>query len=376
MESPTSVPPGIRKIPGTLHNGLGKSVEYIRTIYNTPVRGIRTRKANQSLAPTSPSVAGHEREVLHRLCSDTFKRSYVIRSLTSIVAYIKKAKETQNRRETKRLLADTAALLAICAGAASAGVMKLVSHLHGSFSPTGGGTISINVRDVPSDNLDYGSVGAQTWGGACVMAEIVVENPARFGLLPLGETSRPLSPFTIFELGAGTGLASLAIASFYRDLFSCQTHISQRGSSRGDVEIVASDYYPSVLENLETNPKSNGFVDLRLTSLILFFTILAIILVQRFPLDQPFDMGFGADIGYEEQHAVWRCLKKVLRRPLGTASTRVLPLRSTHTSENGTIETVFRSVPHGTDGALREDGDVEKDLVILDRETIICEVEE
>ncbi|KAH6901091.1 hypothetical protein BKA70DRAFT_709871 [Coprinopsis sp. MPI-PUGE-AT-0042] len=113
MESPTSVPPGIRKIPGTLHNGLGKSVEYIRTIYNTPVRGIRTRKANQCLAPTSPSVAGQpsrsrtseegeglvtmtatsttrdsEREVLHRLRSDTFKRSYVIRSLTSIVAYI------------------------------------------------------------------------------------------------------------------------------------------------------------------------------------------------------------------------------------------------------------------------------------------------
>ncbi|KAH6869352.1 hypothetical protein BKA70DRAFT_375824 [Coprinopsis sp. MPI-PUGE-AT-0042] len=544
MEPPTSVLPGIKEIPTTPHDELRTSVEYVRTIYHPPVRGSRRKKRdNRSLAlarvhgssqsgqssaleedaatgsdPTTASVTrNREGDALAELRSDAFERNYVIRWLTSVVAYLsgvledeedeelepgdsrmneaervkkKSVGETQSRRDTERLLADIAALLAICAGTASAGVIARIFTAHSpllaplalspftlghavltsssspsssrprtnSTSSTGKdvATISVNLRDVPLDNQDYGSVGAQTWGGACVMAEMVVEDPARFGLIPLRETSSPLSPlenfgtgligeehedtqagdkegemkkrpFRILELGAGTGLVSLAIASFYRALFSHDC-----GHGGRDVEIVVTDYYPSVLENLEVNLKSNGFgpaadevnavastsnhpsstiSNVSLTSFSLDWSTFSSpppssplppppSLSNVTPLHEPFDMAFGADIVYEEQHAVWikGCLKKLLRKPLGAADTTgdnadeggprtkvdhkayfhlIIPLRSTHTFESGTIETVFRSVlPQATGDGLRDDGGTEMDLVILEKEKIVCEVEE
>ncbi|KAH6869355.1 hypothetical protein BKA70DRAFT_1491210 [Coprinopsis sp. MPI-PUGE-AT-0042] len=170
MEPPTSVLPGIKKIPTTLHDELRKSAEYLRTIYNPPVRGSRRRKAVRASVHATLSgdtvqksmaagahVTGQERgrEALDKLRSDTFERNYAIRWLTSVVAYlsgileededeeqelelddsqmgeekmVKKdiAEEKHTRRETERLLADAAALLAICAGTASAGVTPCV----------------------------------------------------------------------------------------------------------------------------------------------------------------------------------------------------------------------------------------------------------
>ncbi|KAH6916568.1 hypothetical protein BKA70DRAFT_305549 [Coprinopsis sp. MPI-PUGE-AT-0042] len=153
----------------------------------------------------------------------------------------KNMEEKQNGQETERPLTDTAAVLAICAGSASAGVISRVFAAHSLLlvslaSPTSTldpesltnapslsssclsrsatssagkdeGTISVNLRDARLDNQDYGSVGAQTWGRGCG------RNP----------------------------------------------HTSQLGCRRRDVEIVATDYYPSVLENLEVNLQSNGF---------------------------------------------------------------------------------------------------------------------
>ncbi|KAH6901064.1 hypothetical protein BKA70DRAFT_709597 [Coprinopsis sp. MPI-PUGE-AT-0042] len=496
MEPPTSVLPGIKKIPTTPHDELRKSVEHVRTIYNPPVRGSRRRKsdnpsgqsggaseleeeaaATSSDMTTAPATRDREGDALAEPRSDAFERNYVIRWLTNVVAYLSGVleeeedeeleqdnlgethtqdegeKAAQSRRETERLLADTAALLAVCAGTASAGVISRVFAAHSpllaslasspptidlevstsasspsslfpkSTTSSAGreeGTISINLRDVPLDNQDYGSVGAQTWGGACVMAEMVVEDPTRFGLLPLDETDHLVEgmgarrkPLRVLELGAGTGLVSLAIASFYRALFR-----HDRGHGKRDVEIVATDYYPSVLENLEVNLKSNGFgftpegtnavtstsnhssstvpnVSLNTCSLD-WSTCSSLGLTNESPLDEPFDMAFGADIVYEEQHAVWikGCLQKLLRRPLGAADTTVdntdeggprtkvehnahfhliIPLRSTHTFESGTIETVFKSLHQVTGWAERDAG---ADLVILEKETIVCEVEE
>ncbi|KAH6901076.1 hypothetical protein BKA70DRAFT_1230533 [Coprinopsis sp. MPI-PUGE-AT-0042] len=483
MEPPTSVLPGIKKVPTTPHDELRKSAEYVRTIYNPPLRGSRRRKAIRASSHTTQSgdavrkssdgsrtseeeegsvvatanATGQDRgrEALDKLRSDTFERNYFIWWLTSVVAYlsgvleeeeheeqelelddsqmgeeemVKKeiAEEKQIRRETQRLLADTSALLAICAGTASAGVISCVFAAHSpllvslaasppTLDPTNPTIASTDTSSCLPPN-QY-PCRARDTGGACVMTEMVVEDPTRFGLFPLWDSSGSSfpgegleekeearqSPFRILELGAGTGLVSLAVASFYRALFSRDPHTSQPVCGRRDVEIVATDHYPSVLDNLEVNLQNNGSGRVDTKPLVEHRTesrleILPPGLVDLVPPEHGlFDVAFGADIVYEEHRAVWikGCLK-MLHKPLSDAGTTgkvgrgdkdhstyfhlIIPLRSTHTFESGTIETVFRSVLHlqATDGdrALREVGDAEMDLAVLEKETIICEVEE
>ncbi|KAH6901095.1 hypothetical protein BKA70DRAFT_1436984 [Coprinopsis sp. MPI-PUGE-AT-0042] len=381
IEPPISILPGIKKIPATPHHKLRKSVEYVRTIYNPPVRGSQRRKAR---SPSSHATAPGD--AVRKL--NAFERSYVIRWLTSVVVYLSGVLAPDDSQMEVEESVKKKPLLAICAGTASAGGISRVFTAHSpllaslassastlnkatstsssSQSPSylltnttsreETGTISINLRDVPLDNQDYGTVGAQTWGWACVMAEMVVEDSARFGLLPLDANHHLVEgvcerqkPFRILELRAGTGLVSLAIASFYQALLSRDPCTNQLRCRRRDMEIVATDYYPSVLENLEVNLKSNGFGSapdetnaVASTSIHSSNTVPSsrssldwstfsspqlpppLASSTGSPLDEPFDMAFGADIEvYEKQHAVWikAWLKKLFRKPLGAVRT-------------------------------------------------------
>ncbi|KAH6869363.1 hypothetical protein BKA70DRAFT_1452019 [Coprinopsis sp. MPI-PUGE-AT-0042] len=464
MEPPTSVLPGIKKMPTTPHDELRKSAEYVRTIYDHPVRGSRRRKTIRALSHATPSgdavrkssdgsrtseegegsvaatanATGQDRgrEALDDLRSDTFWRNYVIRWLTSVVAFLNggrgdgeegdrggKADQKRNRTAPRDLRWHSVG-------------WRHLSRLHGSFSSPGlvgvvtthprshnlhdrihrevilppsepistegkeAGMISIHLLDVPLDSQDYGS---------SLPGEGLEEKE--------GTKQRP---FRILELGAGTGLVSLAITSIaLSSAASRDPHNSKPGCGRRDVEIVATDYYPSVLDNLEDNLQSTGsgsasqdvnavaltpnhsstVPKLALKSCPLNWSTFSSPASSSSspspsndtPLDGPFDVTFGADIVYEEHHAVWikDCLKKLLRRPLGAAGKAerddndlnayfhlIITLRSTHTFESGTIETVFRSLPQTMDGALKANGDAEMDLVILEKETIICEAEE
>ncbi|KAG2024076.1 hypothetical protein CC2G_001668 [Coprinopsis cinerea AmutBmut pab1-1] len=349
MLPPTTRLPSIKAIASTPSDELRESIESIRKIFNPPVRASRRRRAAQ------------DETDFEALRSDPFERTYVITWLTALVS-------RYSEYVDERLLADASALLAICAGTACAGVITRLLSFQSAC-----GQLSIQLRDVPLDNHDYGSVGAQTWGGACVMAEMIAEEPGRFGLpVEGGDGSRP---FRILELGAGTGLVSLTIAEFYR-------RMGEEGRVTPPVvEVVATDFYPTVLDNLAANIANNGFHDdddnansrVRLRHCALDWSTFASS-VPSPPLDEPFDMIFGADIVYEEKHAVWikECLAKLLPRgplPGAIAPTTpffhlIIPLRATHTFESGTIETVFGG---------GEEGDSEEDLVIHSREMITCE---
>ncbi|KAH6901104.1 hypothetical protein BKA70DRAFT_1406140 [Coprinopsis sp. MPI-PUGE-AT-0042] len=472
MEPPTSVLPGIKKIPTTPHDELRESAEYVRTIYNPPMRGSRRRKAVRASSHATPSgdavrkssdgsrtsgegegsvaatahATGQDRgrEALHELRSDAFESNFAIRWLTSVVAYlsgvleeeedeeqelepdeeqvgegemVKKeiAEEKRTRRETQRLLADAAALLAICAGIASAGVISCVFADYSpllvslaSSPPTLDPTTPTIASTETSSCLppsQYPYRGTDT-GGACVMAEMVVEDPARFGLLPLRESSGSSLPGEGLEekeerrSRGHSGSSSWELGRGCRD-----PHTSQPGCGKRNVEITATNYYPSVLENLEVNLQSNEFGStLKETDTVTptpnhpscsipnvslkscspdWSTVPSptssssplspLSSSNDTPLDGPFDMAFGADIV-----------------PLGAGEAErddndpnayfhlIILLRSTHTSESGTIETEFGSVLHwqAMVGALRDVGDVEVDMVILEKETIVCEVEE
>ncbi|KAF8883814.1 putative methyltransferase-domain-containing protein [Infundibulicybe gibba] len=304
---PTSRLPPIRGIESCTADVLSQSLHYLRLIY-------------------SPNYNAS----LDQLRSDAFERAYAIKWLTHLISLASDpAAVSAEDASLETLIHDGAALLAICAGTASAG-----THFRDFvFSSPRSGPIAVRLKDVPLDNHDFGSVGAQTWGGACVLSEMIVDEPANFGLSE-GESLR------ILELGAGTGLVSLTTAKLMESMML-------------ETTIVATDYYPSVLRNLADNIHSNVPVTSAPSSVTIsahaldWSTFAETRSESELEFNKPFDLVLGADIIYEKQHAIWikSCLTTLLRRPSLNSTTRpeaifhlVIPLRATHTSESGTIE--------------------------------------
>ena len=102
----------------------------------------------------------------------------------------------------EKVIEDAASLLATCAGTASGGGR------HGVLSQA----IKVELNDVPLDNHDFRNVGGQTWGSACIMADMIAENPPSFGIPPYDRTVS----FRCLELSAGTGLVSSTVAKVLR----------------------------------------------------------------------------------------------------------------------------------------------------------------
>ncbi|KAI5997447.1 hypothetical protein EDD15DRAFT_2245834 [Pisolithus albus] len=267
------------------------------------------------------------------------------------------------------LMQQAASLLAICSGVSAAGTVERIF----SFSSGETGRIDIRLTDIPLENEDYRSVGARTWGGACVLAEMMVEHPEQFGLgfLTRENDTCGRRPLRILELGAGTGLVGLTAAK-----------VLVASSAKKDCRatVVATDFYPSVLNNLRDNIDKNFPGDpsdgtVTITSHFLDWSKFPAMPSLPGLLSEPFDVIFGADIVYEANHAIWikQCLGRLLRRPSSSAACPlvatfhlVIPLRPTHLLEAGSIETTFRRM----DDVPCEDF---PELVIFSKETMLCE---
>ncbi|KAF9527860.1 hypothetical protein CPB83DRAFT_855318 [Crepidotus variabilis] len=281
------------------------------------------------------------------------------------------------------LLNSAAALLAVCAGTAAAGIITRTFIFETEAKDDNPAlplfSFSIYLTDVPLDNHDYGSVGAQTWGGACILAEMIVEAPTAFGI-PEIITSMPLR---CLELGAGTGLVSLTVGKIIQSKLATVT--PKLLGELGRLEVVATDYYPSVLANLDTNIKANFSSS---TSNAICIESQALdwsqfsspeYLSQAISLQLPFDVVYGADIIYEDQHAEWikLCLWKLLKKPTHMQREPtfhlIIPLRQTHQAESNTIERVFcREKSEPDIRRPKHDGG---ELIIKHRETILCDAE-
>ncbi|XP_006456346.1 hypothetical protein AGABI2DRAFT_139132, partial [Agaricus bisporus var. bisporus H97] len=120
------------------------------------------------------------------------------------------------------------------------------------------------------------------------------------------------------------------------------------------VEIVATDYYPRVLDNLLNNirsnfPKGGPSSDVSIVAHPLDWSTFASEGKRDGLLNEPFDLFdlvLGADIVYEPEHALWirSCLLHLLRRPSATElplSHLIVTKRSTHSFEANVIEKVF-----------------------------------
>ncbi|KAG9314974.1 hypothetical protein JVU11DRAFT_4083 [Chiua virens] len=346
---------------------LSESVGYLEALYRPLVRGSRRRRDSN-----------HDGD----LRSDAFERTYAIRWLTALISRLDPiSNDTQHDHD--RLIQQATSLLATCAGVAASGrvhrqfVFQLSLPSLACIDSSSPIPIHVTLTDIPLDNHDYGSVGAQTWGGACVLAELIAERPDRFGLHPLR------TPLRILELGAGTGLVGLTVAKVLQVLRSL--HPTTRHHDIQATTIVLTDIYPAVLANLQSNinanccptthddPDASGGTDtIRIASHPLDWPDVT----RRFlPFSTPFDLVFGADIIYEAQHAVWirDCLQSLLIHPCDAANKTaafhlVIPQRPTHTFESGTVEEVFGHTKVHCEGSTSP-----QELVIFEKELIVCE---
>ena len=397
MLPPTAYLPPIKNIGNYSLQTLNDALHYLRRIYNPEVRGSRRRRQHQNaLAATDTNtVLSESRLELDTLRTDRFERTYAIKWLTALISQLGNFQNPDLADSSPTIhqsmpedfvLQNAASLLAICAGTASAGVIArqfVFESLSDSFK------IKVELMDVPLDNRDYGSVGAQTWGGACIMAEMIVDHPTQFGFHQFEHHHQhpsPPTPFRCLELGAGTGLVSITITKMMQKSIETSTT---------ELEVVATDYYPSVLANLERNVNSNfpsesssslssPSTSVRILTRALDWSTFSSETTHEPVFETPFDLILGADIVYESQHALWikSCLTKLLRKPYSSSPSSsttsinisptfhlVIPLRSTHTLESNTIEQAF---PFNDSNASTT---TTTELVIHHKEIITCDAE-
>jgi predicted nicotinamide N-methyase len=355
---PTVQLPPVKKIALLPLSGLKESLSYLRQIYSPPVRGSRLI-SRQKLFPPSQSrspiaVPLTEESPWDHIRHDKFERSHAIRWLTSLISQLQLddnepfLEEQGSIREA--LVEDAASLLALCAGTASAGTLTRTFTF-------GHGSLNVQITDIPLQNCDFSTIGAQTWGGACVLTETIVSNPHDFGL-----DRDPSDPLRVLELGAGTGLVSIVLAQY----LSRRPHTS--------ASIYSTDFNATVLANLANNITANSrtlSTTVSLTSAFLDWSQPD----NRDPcLPDVFDLIIGADIVYEMDHIVWikSCLTMLLRPPckLENRTSRfhlIIPLRPTHALESDVIEQIFpfAQTPPSPDSII--------ELAIMSKDVIACD---
>ncbi|KAI0706216.1 putative methyltransferase-domain-containing protein [Cytidiella melzeri] len=391
-DAPTVKLPPIRQIKSTSIADLLDAIQYLTLLYNPEIRGsclidkqiCPLHFGARPRSPRSPrrsldALKYHVDTELTVIRADSFERAYAMQWLTAVVSQAMYLEEDSEHVET--LVQDAASLIAICAGAASAGIRSRIftfSNALSSEKPE----IKVRITDLPLDNQDYSTVGAQTWGGACLLADMITQSPPHFGLPAAGGRAP-----RILELGAGTGLVGLAVGKL----------LSSLGTT---AEIVTTDFQPAVLKNLSKNIAANflhptSAESVSITSHFLEWSNPPTSATP--PFDKPFDIIYGADIIYELEHALWikTCVERFLRKPsLGSLEFHfppetptmasvlhprfhlVLPLRATHSAESMTIEEVFPFAPSVCAGWDSSDSDASSahdlTLAITAKEDIVC----
>ncbi|KAI0872369.1 hypothetical protein GGS24DRAFT_18309 [Hypoxylon argillaceum] len=201
------------------------------------------------------------------------------------------------------------------------------------------------------DNADHTDVGLQSWGAAFIFTDLMCAIPAR---LNFTHDALGLKP-RIVELGAGTGLVGIALGKILPRLGVLAP------------TIIATDFHPTVLANLQANILKN-FPVLGKDKSPISPAIQAAPLDWETPdlsppLDEQADVLVATDVIYSSEHAVWLrdCAARMLK-PDGVFWL-MLTVRTTGKFE-GIRETVRASF-NGRDGLRNPHGCV---LTILDEE--------
>lgn len=344
--SPTSSLPPLRSLPTLTKERIFSALDNLHELY-CPVPLSRAIKSQLELGkvhdglPARQLDSGYVSEngddidlegALDALRADNFERNFAIRWLTTLIARVEEL-PLNEEDERERVVDKASHVLASFAKAAEedeeegSGLTREFSFL---LSPSdtpdflespeldASQKIKIDVRlhDGSHTTTDHTDVGLQSWGASIVFSDLLCASPARFGLArsTLGSSPR------IIELGAGTGLVSLALDKALPHL----------GIS--DATLIATDYHPAVLANLRSNI-ALARAGVKACALDWSDPVL------EAPLDAPADVLVATDVVYALEHAVW--LRDCATRLLGPGGVFWLMMTA---RPNGRFEAVIDSV--------------------------------
>ncbi|KAG6318314.1 hypothetical protein E4U22_005524 [Claviceps purpurea] len=158
--------------------------------------------------------------------------------------------------------------------------------------------VEVEVYDIPMQaGDDHTDVGLQTWGASIALSEEIAKCPEKFGL----SVTASGSSCQIVELGAGTGLLSLFLSRLI-------PHISESRPT-----IVATDYHPTVMANLQANVASHMRKTPDAAPVVACHLDWSAPSREE-PFHVPVDMLIAADVIYAPEHASWLrdCAKLLL----------------------------------------------------------------
>ncbi|KZW02927.1 S-adenosyl-L-methionine-dependent methyltransferase [Exidia glandulosa HHB12029] len=310
VTAPTTLLPPLKLARDVTRSDLLRFFAHLRALYCPSIHGFAHARTR------------HDGE------DDAFERSHAVRWLTGFVALYSEYDDMDE------LVAEAASVLAVCAGSSAQGTITR------SFSFPD--SVEIMLQDAPLETDESGSnVGLQTWGSSYVLADCLVRSHPSLLATVLNDNDNDLG-LRVLELGAGTGLVSLALARVLP----------------ANATIVATDYHPAVLENLRANVALNN-LDERVHVRALDWRDYAnansnsadptTSSCERDTASLPpaFDVIVAADVVYEAEQCSWlsACVRALLRRPQGDKPSGVfhlvVPVRPTHAIETELVEAAF-----------------------------------
>ncbi|KAI1090775.1 hypothetical protein F5B19DRAFT_300615 [Rostrohypoxylon terebratum] len=342
--------------PVSLSRAVKSQLELGKVHGDTPIEPVDSGYVSED-GDIDGDIDGVEHEIdedaLDSLRADSFERNFAIRWLTALIARVDEL-PLGDEDERERAVDKASYVLASFSKPMDeededdTGIMRTFSFAldlsAASISPSAAESncdnkVSVDVQLNDISMTTHTDVGLQTWGASVVFSELICASPARFGFTAptLGSSPR------IIELGAGTGLVSLVLAKAIPLLgFTTST-------------VIATDYHPTVLANLETNALKAG---VKTCALDWSAPVL------EAPLDSPADMLIATDVIYDLRHALWlRACATNLLAP-GGVFWLLMTVRP-----NGRHGAVIHSVESAFEGTSPQSPDG-RYLAILDTENI------